>query len=228
MAASDLLKAIEGTLGMAVDLGYAAKAEQHDLFEAYVLTLLLEAAKGAGWSLSLRDGSSRKVATPIFRRGPGRLPSPNFTFALMTKPGKRDLEAHLGVKVAGRTAVGVSASTMSGSLLHEFDLLVLPATDAAMCRAANADPHHGVVVVHGEMKYFGGDLSLSIGRASVGMASECQLADKSVLVTNRMGLTVQDLVEHHKVAFRYRVTPKSPVAEGHVRSWFQSVLRLAP
>lgn len=228
MAASDLMKAIEGSLGMAVDLGYATKAEQHDLFEAYVLTLLLEAAKGVGWSLSLRDGSGRTVTAPIFRRGPGRLPSLGFTFALMTKPGKRDLEAHLGVKVAGRTAVGVSAATMSGSLLHEFDLLVLPASDAAACRAARADPHHVVVVAHGEMKYFGGNLSLSIGRAAVDMASECVLAGKSVLVTNRMGLTVQDLVEHHNVAFRYRVTPKSPTAEKHVRTWFQATLRSAP
>lgn len=228
MAASDLLKAIEGALDVALDLGYAAEAEQHDLFEAYVLTLLLEAAKDMGWSLSLRDGTGATVTAPVFRRGPGRLPSPGFTFARMTKPGKQDLEAHLGVKVAGRTAVGVSAATMSGSLLHEFDLLVLPAVDAAACRAANADPHHGVVVVHGEMKYFGGNLSLPIGRASVGMAAECVLGGKSVLVTNRMGLTVQDLVEHHDVAFRYRVTPKSPTAERHVRSWFQSVLRLAP
>lgn len=115
MATSDLLKAIEGALGVALDLGYAAKAEQHDLFEAYVLILLLEAAKSMGWSLSLRDGTGATVTAPVFRRGPGRLPSPGFTFARMTKPGKEDLEAHLGVKVAGRTAVGVSAATMSAA-----------------------------------------------------------------------------------------------------------------
>lgn len=78
------------------------------------------------------------------------------------------------------------------------------------------------------MKYFGGNLSLPLGRASVGMATECRLAGKSVLVSNRMGLTVQELVEHRGVAFRHRVTPYYHVAERHVVTWFEAVLRSAP
>lgn len=228
MAKIDLLTDVEAALGMALHADYATKAEQHDLFEAYVLTLLLEAAKATGWTLSLRDGWGRAVTAPLFRRGPGRLTSRKFTFAHMTKPGKRDLEAHLGVKVAGLTAVDVSPATASGHLLHEFDLLVLPSDDADACRASGDDPDHSMVVAHAEMKYHGGSLPLPLGRASVGMAGECVLAGKSVLVTNRMGLTVQDLVEHHGVMFRYRVTPASTVAEGHVRNWFETVLRSAP
>lgn len=224
MAKSDLLPDVEAALGMAVHAEYAKKAEQHDLFEAYILTLMLEAAKATGWALSLRDGWGNTVTAPLFRRGPGRLSSRKFTFAHMTRRGRRDLEAHLGVKVAGRAPVLKSPTTASGRLLPEFDLLILPSHEADTCRAGNEDPDHSVVIAHAEMKYHGGNLSLPLGRASVGMAGECLLTGKSVLVTNRMGLTVQDLVEHHGVTFRYRVTPASAVAEGYVRSWFMGVL----
>lgn len=224
MAKIDLLPDVQAALGMAVHADYAAKAEQHDLFEAYVLTLLLDAGKATGWTYALRDGWGNMVTAPLFRRGPGRLTSRQFTFAHLTRPGRRDLEAHLGVKVAGRAPVVVSPATKSGRLLHEFDLLVLPSREADACRTAKTDPDFSVVVAHAEMKYHGGNLSLPLGRASVGMASECALHGKSVLVTNRMGLTVQDLVQHHGVMFRYRVTSTSPVAEGHVRSWFMGIL----
>lgn len=224
MATNSLLTHVEAALGTAVTLGYASKAKQHDLYEAYVLTLLLQAADDKGWTTELRDGWGHRVTSAVFRLGPGRLPSRGYTLVHMSKTGRPDHEAHLGVKVSGRTPVGVSAVTASHHLLHEFDLLVLPARDADACRALNADPDHPVVVVHAEMKYFGGKLSLPVGRASVGMAVECDLAGKSVLVTNRLGYTVQDLVEHHGVTFRYRVLPANPTAEYHLVQHFRTLL----
>ncbi|MDR6955514.1 hypothetical protein J2X65_004894 [Ancylobacter sp. 3268] len=224
MATSSFLTDVEAALGMAVTLDYASKAQQHDLYEAYVLTLLLQAAHNEGWTVELRDGLGSTVTSAVFRLGPGRLPSRGYTFAHMSKSGKPDLEAHLGVKVSGRTPIGVSPATGSGRLLHEFDLLVLPATDANACRTGNADPGHSVVVVHAEMKYFGGKLPLPVGRASVGMVVECALTGKSVLVTNQLGYTVQDLVEHHGVTFRYRVLPGNPKAEYHLVQRFRSLL----
>lgn len=224
MATGNLLTDVEAALGTAVTLDYANKAKQHDLYEAYVLTLLLQAANDEGWTLQLRDGWGHPVTSAVFRLGPGRLPSRRYTLVHMSKLGRPDLEAHLGVKVSGRTPVGVSAATVSRRLLHEFDLIVLPASDADACRAGNADPDYTVALVHAEMKYFGGKLSLPVGRASVGMAVECALAGKSLLVTNRLGYTVQDLVEHHGITFRYRVMPTNPIAEYHVVQRFRALL----
>ena len=224
MATSSLLTNVEAALGMAVTLGYASKAKQHDLYEAYVLTLLLQAAHNDGWTLTLRDGWGGRVTSAMFRLGPGRLYSRDYPLVHLSKSGKSDLEAHLGVKVSGKTPVSVSAMTGSSRLLHEFDLLVLPAAEADACRAGNNDPDHSVVIVHAEMKYFGGKLSLPVGRASVGMAVECDLAGKSVLVTNNLGYSVQDLVEHHGIAFRFRVLPTNPTAEHHVVKRFRSLL----
>lgn len=224
MTTSSLLADVEAAIGMATTLGYASRAKQHDLYEAYVLTLLLRAAVANGWSHQLRNGWGFPVTSAVFRLGPGRLPSCSYTHLHMSKSGKPTLEAHLGVKVAGKSPVGVSAATVSKRLLHEFDLLVLPAADAQACRKAKADPDHSVVLLHAEMKYFGGNLTLPVGRASVGMVVECALAGKSVLVTNRKGYSVQDLVEYHGVTFRFRVLPTNSIAEYHLVKSFQALL----
>lgn len=224
MTTSSLLTDVEAALGVSVELGYASKAKQHDLYEAYVLTLLLQAAHAKGWALALRDGWGRPVTSALFRLGPGRLPSRSYTLVHLSRSGEPDLEIHLGVKVSGCTPVAVSPPTASSRLLHEFDLLVLPARIAEACRTGNSDPNYAAVVLHAEMKYYGGKLSLPVGRAAVGMAVECVLAGKSVLVTNRLGYTVQDLVEHHGVTFRYRVLPTNPTAEYHLVKHFQTLL----
>lgn len=224
MALSSLLTNVEAALGLSVNLGYASKAKDHDLYEAYVLTLLLVAAGAAGWTIELRDGWGRAVTAPLFRLGPGRITSRNYTFARMTKAGRAPLEAHLGVKVSGQALVVISPQTKSGRLLHEFDLIVLPESIASACRATGDDPDHTAVTIHAEMKFYTGKLSLPLGRASIGMALECGLSGKSVLVTNQLGYSVQDLVQHHSVAFRFNVLPSNPTAEWHVRKWFSTFL----
>jgi hypothetical protein len=83
------------------------------------------------------------------------------------------------------------------------------------------------VVIHAEAKFYGGNLPLPVGRAVVGLAAECNLAKKSVLVTNQNGPTVQDLVEHYGVEFRYLVKP-SGKGESHLISLFQKFLSAAP
>jgi hypothetical protein len=224
MASSSLLTDVEAALGLSVDLGYASKAKDHDLYEAYVLTLLLGAADAAGWTLDLRDGWGHAVTAPVFRLGPGRITSRDYTFARMTKAGRATSEAHLGVRVSGQSPVGISTPTKSGRLLHEFDLIVLPESVASACRATGDDPDHTAVTIHAEMKFYTGKLSLPLGRASIGMALECGLTGKSVLVTNQLGYTVQDLVQHHRVAFRFNVLPSNSTAEWHVTNWFSTFL----
>lgn len=224
MALSSLLTDLETALGLSVDLGYASKAKDNDLYEAYVLTLLLWAAACKGWKLELRDGWGNPVTEPLFRLGPGRITSRQYTFAQMTKAGREPLEAHLGVKVSGQTPVGISIPTKSGRLLHEFDLIVLPEIVASACRASGGDPDYTAVTVHAEMKFYSGKLALPLGRASVGMALECGLSGKSALITNQNGYSVQDLVQHHGVAFRFNVCPSNSTAEWHVKKWFSAFL----
>ena len=224
MASTSLLSDVETALGLSVDLGYASKAKDHDLYEAYVMTLLIDAARSKGWKVELRDGWGHTVTNPLFRLGPGRITSLKYTFARITKAGRMPLEAHLGVKVSGKARVVISPSTKSGRLLHEFDLIVLPETIANACRATGDDPDHTAITIRAEMKFYTGKLTLPLGRASIGMALECGLSEKSVLISNQLGDTVQDLVQHHSVKFRYNVLPSNSTAESYVKKWFSTFL----
>lgn len=223
-APPSLLTNVETALGLSVDLGYARKAKDHDLYEAYMLTLLLSAAVSSGWNWELRDGWGNAVTDPLFRLGPGRITSRQYTLARITMEGREPIEAHLGVKVSGQAPVGISPPTQSGRLLHEFDLIVLPESIASACRARGGDPDHSAVTIHAEMKFYTGKLTLPLGRASIGMALECGLYGKSALITNQNGYSVQDLVQHHNVAFRFNVLPSNWKAEWHVKKWFSAFL----
>lgn len=218
-----MLPTIQAALSTAATLGYNAASAAHDVYEGYVLALFLQAASAEGWAAELRDGSDNPTTDAIFRLGPGRLPSGNFTHVRLTKPGKIALEAHIGVKVRGVS-----------SIAHEFDLLLLPAPVAATCRRANRDPSSGDVIAHAEAKYYGGNLSLPIGRAVAGLAVDCgmttpfHLSGKSVLVTNQNGPTVETLVQYYGVTFRFLIKPSNGFGIYHIVKRFRAMLVAAP
>jgi hypothetical protein len=210
-------------LSTAATLGYNGASAAHDVYEGYVLALFLQAASAEHWTAELRDGSDNPTTHAVFRLGPGRLPSGNFTHVRFTKPGKVDLEAHIGVKVRGASLIA-----------HEFDLLLLPAAIAATCRRANRDPSSADVVAHAEAEYYGGNLSLPIGRAVVGLAVDSGMTarfhsnGRSVLVTNQNGPTVETLVQHYGVTFRFLIKPSNTFGLCHLVQRFRAMLNAAP
>jgi hypothetical protein len=223
MASSSMLSSIGAALSAAATLNYGSATAAHDIYEGYVLALLLRAASAEGWAVELRDGSDRLTTSAVFRLGPGRLPSGDFTHVRLTKVGKADLEAHIGVKVRG-------ASTLA----HEFDLLLLPAAVASSCRRANRDPSSTDVVAHAEVKYYGGNIPLPIGRAVVGLAIDCGMTQpfhssgKSILATNQNGPTVEKLVQYYGVTFRFLIKPSNGVGLRHIVQRFRAMLVAAP
>jgi len=224
---TSLMSAVKTAFGSAVTLGYNKTTAAHDIYEGYVLTLFLNAARNEGWYWEPRDGIGKTTGHIVFRQGPGRLPSGNFTHVYLTKRGKQDLEAHIGVKVVGKAPYAATPTKKAANVVHEFDLLVISSSDASACRLMDIDPDHKSVVAHAEAKLYGGNLPLPLGRAAVGLAAECDLANKSVLVTNRLGTTVQDLVEYYDVKFRFLVKPHGK-GESHLVSLFEQFLRAAP
>lgn len=227
MTKSILLSAVQSALGGAALLGYNKKGAAHDIYEGYLLTLFLRAANNEGWSLDLRDGSNKPTKKVIFRLGPGRLPSGNFTHVFLSKNGQADLEAHIGVKVIGKAPYLKTIKKKSKNVVHEFDLLVITTWAADICRSTDMDPSHSDVVVHAEAKFYGGNLQLPLGRGVVGLAMECDLAGKSVLATNQNGVTVEDLLSHYHVAFRFLVMPGCK-GESHLIKLFERFLKAAP
>ncbi len=219
MGSTRMLSTIRGALSTAATLGYSSKTAAHDIYEGYVLALLLKAASAESWTAELRDGSDNRTTNAIFLLGPGRLPSGNFTHVRLTKPGKVALEAHIGVKVKG-----------ASSIAHEFDLLLLPATVAANCRRAKRDPSSGDVIAHVEAKYYGGNLGLPVGRAVAGLALDCRMtaplhwSGRSVLVTNQKGPTVGTLVQYYGITFRFLVKPSVGAGRHYLVKRFRALL----
>lgn len=222
MASSSLLASVQSAFSTAVALGYNSGTAAHDVYEGYVLAKLVEAARSDGWTCELRDSTGALTTRAVFRLGPGRLPSGNFSHVRLSKPGKPDLEAHIGVKVRGKSPVA-----------HEFDLLVLRRSAADLCRRTGSDPVRSDVVIHAEAKYYGGNLSLPIGRAVVGLAVDCDMAtihpfvSPSVLVTNQNGFTVEQLIAHYGVTFRFLITPANPRGEYFLEDLFRELLKTA-
>lgn len=223
MALSSMLSTIQAALSTAATLGYNGASAAHDVYEGYVLALFVQAASADHWTTELRDRSDNPTTYAVFRLAPGRLPSGNFTHVRLTKPGKVDLEAHIGVKVRG-----------ASSIAHEFDLLLLTASVAAACRRANQDPSYADVVAHAEAKYYGGNLSLPIGRAVVGLATDCGMTaplhsnGRSVLVTNQNSSTVEALIRHYGVTFRFLIKPSNSFGIYHLVQRFRAMLNSAP
>ena len=212
-----LLTAVRSALTTARTLGYNSRSAAHDVYEAYLLTLFLRAAKNDGWHYELRDTSNAITTHAVFRMGPGRLPVPNYTHAYLTKIGKEPLEAHIGVKVLGASGVA-----------HEFDLLVLTSNSADRCRKAYADPNASDVVAHAEAKYYGADIPLHLGRGMVGLAFDCRLFDKSVLATNRNSRSVEILLLNYHIMFRFLILPSNSMGEWFMERAFAEMLLAAP
>lgn len=106
-----------------------------------------------------RSASGAKSAG--FRRGPGNLWTPGFTYAVATFPGSKKVEVHLGVKVTGTSGVP-----------HECDVALIDSAECARSRAGAVHPRHQFLVGAIEAKHYQVSPGLDVGREFIGLASE--------------------------------------------------------
>ena len=171
---ADLLDAIRAALHGVVHSGYGTADVLDDIYEAYVWTRVLEAARRLGWAVSYSTPAGHAPTTLLLRRGPGVIySSAPFTFAVLSKRGRPTLEVHLGVMVTGRSGVA-----------HECDVLVLTEAAAQAARNAGTHPTYREVVLQAECKFYTGDLPLGLARGMRGLSADCSLGGLGGLVTN--------------------------------------------
>ena len=136
-----------------------------DLFEAYVLCGVVRAAQAEGWAVSLHDMSGTATDSALFRRSPGniygRAGSQNFTHFVLSRTPAPPLEAHIGIKVAGKSDV-----------VHECDVALLPEEIASFCRWHHVHPRSSQLVLFAECKFLAGNVPLHLGRGFVGLDTE--------------------------------------------------------
>src|ERR1039457_2024189 len=183
-----LLAQIQSTIGPAMSPSLTAASAGSDVFEAYVLSLVLQAAAIEGANLGFRnvDGSNSNIFT--FRTSPGHIWWNNrpYTHAELQFPNAPLLEAHLGVYVTGRSG-----------LIHEADVLVLLSEEAELCRQNEAPPRSKRSLIATECKFYSATLGIGLARAFLGLCSDLS-SRECFFVTNTGSTSVEKLLMHHR------------------------------
>ena len=207
-----LLGAVQSGLRRAATMNYNSFSASEDVYEGFVLALFLEGALIEGWSYEWYDHAGPQAHLQ-FRLGPGRIFSSGFTHAQLDKPGRQPLEAHVGIRVKGRSGVA-----------HEFDLAVLPKAAADAARAARRDPHFREIIIQAEAKFYTHSLPLHLGREIVGLSADCNLPRQGHLIANQRNSNVCAILKAHQLTSRYDITPRNGFGISWTRTAFARAL----
>src|SRR5580693_5119935 len=93
------------------NLGSLSSAAMNDRYEAFVWLLAIRAAREEGATVFLQTAGGQVANAPVLRASPGVISSSNlsFTHAVISFPGRPLLEAHLGIKLDGKSGVAHEA-----------------------------------------------------------------------------------------------------------------------
>lgn len=208
---ADLVAAVSSALGNALSPNLTSADKAYDLYEAYVFTLVLRAARKENFSLSYESITPGPAATFTFRTSPGHIYTATqpYCYAVLTPPAGLELEAHVGVRVLGKSRVA-----------HECDVLVLDRQEAIACRANRVDPLHTRAELAVECKFYSASLGLGLLRAFVGLSADLA-GPANRLVTNVSSPSMAQLFKAHRRDWEDHLTPDSEAEErfiGDVRS----------
>ncbi len=214
-ATADLLAQIEATLQTAVSPNIATAASASDIFEAYVFSIVIEAARAEGADVTLRDVHGGIPTMLVFRTSPGYLSSraQPYTHGVLAFPGKPILEAHVGVRVVGKSGV-----------LHECDVAVIEQVEAETCRQREVPPRSSSVIIATECKFYSTPLRLNLAREFLGLTLD--LSTRQVLfVTNSSSESVEKLLSQRKRDWEHKLAPCAQAEVMRLRHKFQSAFQ---
>jgi hypothetical protein len=198
-----LLAEIGAVLGPAVAPNLTSATAASDLFEAYVWSMAVRAAIDEGAVVEFKDVFGAVASSSFhFRTSPGFIFSTaqSYTHAELSfpeKPQLEPLEAHVGVRVSGKSGV-----------LHECDVAVLLKSEADLCRSENVSPRSARVVISAECKFYASDIPLGMARGFVGLTADLSAKDK-FFVVNTESDSVERLLTHHARGWENLIVPGS-------------------
>lgn len=213
---ADLQAAYNATLAGHAPVASAGQA--NDAFEVYVFALALRAGREEGATITFSSASGASSPSPLrFRTAPGRIYSPahDYTHGVIDFPSGLSYEAHIGVYVEGLAGV-----------VHECDLAVITAAEAAFCRRNLVHPKKSDVLLTAECKFYTGRLGIALGREFLGTTADLGTEGRFML-SNSEGRSVDRVLAHHKRKRHFGLTPLNPDAEGQVVAQFREVFRNA-
>jgi hypothetical protein len=198
-------------------VSYDSASKPSDVYEGFIFSLIVATASRHGATVTYEDVYGAKASNLVFRTGPGHLYSDSqpFTHALIEFDGAPALEVHLGVYVTG-----------SSGVLHECDVLVLPAEEAALSRAQGIAPRGSQSVLIVECKYYVSNLGISLARNFEGLRADIRTQNE-IFVANTRSSSIVRYLDARKRGFEPDVVPNSPQAgylQAEIRKTFKSYL----
>jgi hypothetical protein len=187
-----------------------------DLYEAYVWSLILEAAANEGARITMRARDGNVPSAFWFRTSPSSIFSTahNYCHAEIDFPSRPLLEAHIGIFVAGRSQVA-----------HECDVAVLHKTEADVCRASAVHPRSGKVILTVECKYYiNSNIGVNLGRSFLGLLHDIYSGARYFVATSD-SLSVGRLFSKHNKEYELGLSPLAPRLEVRLRGSFEKTFR---
>jgi hypothetical protein len=132
---------------------------------------------------------------------------------LLDFPGKGPLEAHIGIRVAGKSGV-----------LHELDICVLSRAEAETSRRNQVHPRSAKVLIGVECKFYTASLNLGLARAFIGLGTDVT-AKNTFFVSNTSSASVERLLTARGRNWGHQVFPGSAINVDRLRNEFQSAFK---
>jgi hypothetical protein len=205
------LSQIEAAIAAVLGPNVQNSSNASDIFESYIFTILLDGGRVEGGRISFRDVFGNVPQRLVFRSSPGYIFSTMqpYTHAVIEFDGKPSLEAHLGVRVAGKSDV-----------LHECDLAVIDQVEAETCRRERVSPRSSKVVIAVECKFYATSLQLGLGRSFMGLVDDLS-AKNPIFVTNSSSESIEKLLSRRRRNWERNVNPSSSTEVSRLRHFFQ-------
>ena len=213
--AIDLLNQIQTTLGSYITPSLSTSSDASDIFEAYVFSLVIEAAKTEGANVLYRDVFGNIPTTFVFRTSPGYIYSTThpYTHAIIVFHNKPPLEAHIGVRIVGKSGV-----------LHECDVAVIEQIEAETCRQNQVPPRSSKILIAVECKFYSTHLQLHLARAFIGLVSDMS-AKNPIFVTNSASESLEKLLTARDEHWEHNVIPSASLEVSRLRHKFQDAFK---
>ncbi len=209
---SRLKQAISSLIGGVIDPGYASLRQTSDLYERYILEIILSAAKNEGASISYLNTFGNQPQSLLFRESPGQIYATDkpYTHVVVEFAGKPLLEVHVSVRVQGVSQVS-----------HECDVCVLYQEEANSCRLERREPNCSKIPIAVECKHYESELNLDLARSFIGLTSELQVEGDCYFVSNTSSASVARLLAIRRLKWEQNVTPGSRNDVNRLRYAFQ-------
>lgn len=212
---TELLNQIQLALGSTTLSSLTIESDVSDIFEAYIFSLVIEAAKIENASIEYRDVRNQKPSIFVFRTSPGYIFSKRqaYTHALISFARRPPLEVHVGVRVVGKSGV-----------LHECDVAVIENAEAETCRQQLVPPRSSKVLIAVESKFYSTPLQLHLARSFLGLASDLS-AKNPMFVTNSSSGSIEKLLSGHGREWEHNLTPNAIREVMRLRHKFQDAFQ---